>query len=143
MFSIERRYSQSPARVFGAFADKEAVRRWRIDFECRKEHDFIYDFAVGGREVSRFTCPGGTEASFEAQFQDIVQDRRIVFAYRMAVGPAPFSASLATVEFSESDGGTLLKYTEQGAFFDAIGSAESREHGWSLLLESLDAELRR
>ena len=61
----------------------------------------------------------------------------------MAMGPAPFSASLTTVELVPSGSGTHLTYTEQGAFFDGVDSVKGREEGCRALLGKLDAELRR
>ena len=142
-FTIERTYPQSPAKVFHAFADKATVRRWRIDGDGFAIAEFTFDFRVGGGEVSRFSYQGGPEIRLDAQFQDIVADRRIVFSYRMAIGPQPMSASLTTVELTPSGEGTRLTYTEQGAFFDGVDSAQGREEGTRGLLEALAAELRR
>ena len=142
-FRIERVYPQPPARVFRAFADKATVRRWRVEDEGCEIHEFKYDFRVGGAEVSRFTFGGGPEIRLDAQFQDIVTDARIVFVYRMAMGSAPFSTSLTTVEFLRSGGGTRLVFTEQGAFFDGYDSATGREEGCRAILEKLAAELAR
>ena len=128
-FRIERAYPQPPARVFRAFADKEIVRRWRVEDEGCKVHEFTFDFRVGGSEVSRFSFMGGPEIRLDAQFQDIIPDQRIVFVYRMAMGPTPFSASLTTVELTAARNGTNLTYTEQGAFFDGADSAKGREDG--------------
>ena len=61
----------------------------------------------------------------------------------MAIGPHPMSASLTTVEFIASGSGTLLRHTEQGAFFDGADSAKGREEGTRGLLEKLAAELDR
>jgi uncharacterized protein YndB with AHSA1/START domain len=140
-FCIERTYPQPPARVFSAFADKAKVRRWRVEGEGFKIHEFTFDFRVGGSEVSRFSHAGGPEIRLDAQFQDIIPDQRIVFVYRMAMGNKPFSASLTTVELVPSGEGTLLTYTEQGAFFDGFDSAQGREEGCRGLLESLAVEL--
>lgn len=142
-FRIERAYPQPPSRVFRAFAEKEIVRRWRVEDEGCKVHEFTFDFRVGGQEVSRFSFMGGPEIRLDAQFQDIVRDQRIVYCYRMGMGPAPFSASLTTVEFFPSGGGTRLVYTEQGAFFDGAEGAQGREEGCRGLLEKLAAELAR
>src|SRR5579863_6787725 len=136
-FRIERTYPQSPARVFFAFADQAMVRRWRVESEGSKVHEFSFDFRIGGSEVSRFTFGDGPEIRLDAQFQDIVPDRRIVFVYRMAMGPNPFSASLTTVDLVPSGDGTRLTYTEQGAFFDGIDSAQGREEGCRGLMEKL------
>ena len=100
-----------------------------------------YDFRVGGSEVSRFSHQGGPEIRLDAQFQDIIPDQRIVFVYRMAVGPNPFSASLTTVELIPSGDGTRLTSTEQGAFLDGVDSAQGREEGCRGLLEALAVEV--
>lgn len=142
-FRIERVYPQAPARVFHAFADKEMVRRWRVEDEGCKVHEFSFDFRVGGSEVSRFSFTDGPEIRLDAQFHDIVPGQRIVFSYRMAMGPAPFSASLTTVELVPSGAGTRLIYTEQGAFLDGVDSAKGREEGSRALLEKLAAELQK
>jgi hypothetical protein len=39
--------------------------------------------------------------------------------------------------------GTRLAFTEQAAFFDEADGPAVRERGWSALLESLGAEVRR
>jgi uncharacterized protein YndB with AHSA1/START domain len=142
-FRIERSYPQPPARVFRAFAEKEIVRRWRVEDENCRIHEFTFDFRVGGAEVSRFSFAGGPEIRLDAQFQDILSNQRIVYCYRMATAEGPFSASLATVELVPSGGGTHLTYTEQGAYFDGPDSAVGREAGCRELLEKLAAELRR
>lgn len=143
-FRIERRFEQIPSRVFIAFSDKEQVRRWRIEGEGCEVLEFQFDFRVGGNEVSRFTFGGGPEIRLDAEFHDIIPDRRIVFSYRMAVkGAPPFSASLTTVEFSLLGTGTLLAYTEQNALLDGTDSATSREEGCRGLLEKLATELQR
>jgi len=142
-FRIERTYPQPPSRVFHAFANQAMVRRWRVEGEGCEVLEFTFDFRIGGCEVSRFRFQGGPEIRLDAQFQDIVPDRRIVFAYRMGMGPNPFSASLTTVELTPSGEGTQLIYTEQGAFFDGFDSAQGREEGCRALMESLAKELQK
>src|SRR4051812_38135923 len=142
-FTIERTYPQSAAKVFHAFADKETVRRWRVGGDGFTIAEFSFDFRVGGAEVSRFSYQGGPEIRLDAQFQDIVPDQRIVFSYRMAIGPHPMSASLTTIELAPSGDGTRLTFTEQGVFFDGADSAQGREEGTRGLLEALAAELSK
>jgi uncharacterized protein YndB with AHSA1/START domain len=84
----------------------------------------------------------GPEIRNDTLFQDIIPNRRIVFVYRMTVGPKPISVSLATVELTPSGDGTLRRYTELGAFFDDADAAKAREEGWRGLLENLAAALR-
>jgi uncharacterized protein YndB with AHSA1/START domain len=141
-FSVERTYPVPPARVFAAFANGATKRRWFAEGEGWEVLEFTLDFRVGGGEVSRFRFKDGPEIRNDTIFQDIVPDRRIVFVYRMAVGPKPLSASLATVELVPTGKGTLLTYTEQGAFLDGADSAKGREEGSRELLEKLAAELQ-
>ena len=104
-----------PARVFFAHANEAMKRRWLAEGEGWTVNKFTLDFRVGGSESSRFRYLDGPEITYDAIIQDIVPDRRIVFAYRMAVGPNPISVSLSTVELVPSGSGTRLIYTEQGA----------------------------
>ncbi|WP_246666008.1 hypothetical protein [Aquamicrobium sp. LC103] len=63
-------------------------------------------------------------------------------SYRMAIGGELMSVSLATILLSPTQGGMLLTYTEQAAFFDgAPDGVKNREEGWRELFERLAAEL--
>ncbi len=139
-FRIERFYRQPPLRVFEAFRDESIVRRWRVESEGCQVHEFTYDFRIGGSEVSRFSFAGGPEIRLDSQSQDIVPETRIVFSYRMAMGPNPFSVSLTTIELFPSDEGTALIFTDQGAYFDGT-DATGREQGCRELLGKLAHEL--
>jgi uncharacterized protein YndB with AHSA1/START domain len=117
-------------------------RRWLAEGEGWTVNKFTLDFRVGGSEISRFRYLDGPEITYDAVIQDIVPDRRIVFAYRMAIGPNPISVSLSTVELAPSGNGTRLIYTEQGAYFDDADAPKSREEGSRGLLEKLGEELQ-
>jgi uncharacterized protein YndB with AHSA1/START domain len=140
-FSIERSYPQSPSRVFAAFATQSTRRRWFVEGEGWEVFEFTFDFRVGGGEMSRFSYKGGPEIRNDTMFHDIVRDRRIVLAYRMTVGDRPISVSLTTIELTPAGRGTLLRYTEQGAFLDGADQLPGRESGCRGLLEKLAEEL--
>ena len=70
-------------------------------------------------------------------------DQRIVTTYEMQMNETRISVSVATVELKPEGTGTLLVYTEQGAFLDGHDSPAEREHGTRELLDGLDVELRR
>ncbi|MBR1222205.1 SRPBCC family protein [Bradyrhizobium sp. U87765 SZCCT0131] len=142
-FTLERRYPQAPARVFFAHADAAMKRRWFTEGDGWDISSYALDFRVGGLESSRFTFQGGPEITYDSVIQDIVQDRRIVFAYRMTVAGAPISASLSTIELKPDGRGTLMRYTEQGTYFGDPNAPAGREHGSRELLEKLAAELDR
>ena len=141
-FQVTRHYPRSPARVFHAFADKEQVRRWRVEGDGFDIREFSYDFKVGGGEVSRFAFGEGPEIRLDAQFQQIEPDERIIYSYRMAMGANPMSVSLTTIEFNPSGNGTNLVFTEQGVYFGGAAEAKGREEGTRALLESLAGALQ-
>lgn len=140
-FSIERTYPALPARVFFAHADQAMKRRWFAEGEGWNIHEYSLDFRVDGVETSRFQFGDGPEVTLHSVVQEIVPDRRIVFAYRMAIAGSPLSVSLGTIELTPVDGGTLLKYTEQGAYLAGPESVKGREEGSRGLLEALAREL--
>ena len=138
-FVVERKYEAPPERAFAAWADPEAKARWYVDSDAQLE----LDFRVGGRERSRGTAPDGSAYSYEALFQDIVPDQRIVYTYDMLLHETRISVSLATVEFTpEGDGDTRLVFTEQGAFLDGHESPARRAEGMGGLLDALGEELQ-
>jgi len=141
-FVIDRTYDASPARVFGAFADPAAKKRWFSGpDEGPTEHEL--DFRVGGKEISRGRAPGGGPTySFEALIQDIVPNERIVTTYNMHLDDAQISVSVSTTELKPHGSGTRLIYTEQGAFLDGYDNPAEREHGTRELLSALDAYLQ-
>jgi uncharacterized protein YndB with AHSA1/START domain len=140
-FSLERTYPQPPARVFFANADKAMKRRWFVEGEGWEIDSYTFDFRVGGIEASRFRFQGGPEITYDAVIQDIVDNSRIVFAYRMSVAGNPISVSLSTIELIPSGTGTLMRYTEQGSYFGDPNAPAGREHGSRELLEKLAQEL--
>lgn len=142
-FSVERTYPAPPSRVFSAFANQATKRRWFAEGEGWEVQEFTVDFRVGAREFACFRFKGGPEIRNDTTYQDIVPDRRIVFAYTMTVGEKRISASLATVEIAPAGDGTRLSYTEQGAFFDGADQPRAREEGCHDLLEALAKELQR
>ena len=142
-FSIDRTYPSPPARVFAAFANQGTKRRWFVEGEGWEIDEFTMDFRVGGKETSRYRFQGGPQAGNDTVYLDIVPDRRIVFAYTMLTGDRRISASLATVEIAAEGGGTRLRYTEQGAFFEGADDPAGREAGCRDLFEQLGEELRR
>lgn len=134
-FVIERSYSASPARVFAAWANPEAKAQW---FSKADE----FDFRVGGREFNRNVHEGATYV-YDALYQDIVPNQRIVYTYILDRNETRISVSVTTVEFKEVATGTKLIFTEQGAFLDGEDKPEYREQGTKYLLDALDAMLQR
>ncbi|MDP9092867.1 MAG: SRPBCC family protein [Actinomycetota bacterium] len=136
-FVIDRSYAASPARVFTAFADPSAKVRW-FGEPIEKQAPHEIDFRVGGREVLSGNVPGGGPSfTYDALYQDIVDNERIVYSYEMTIDGKLISVSVATIEFLHSGAGTRLILTEQGAYLDGLDTSEAREQGTKELLDAL------
>ena len=145
-FQLERKLKASPERVFSAFADGAAKRRWFFEGGGHELEHHELDFKVGGRESARMKMGAGTPVAGrtlvnESVYEDIVEGRRIVTAYRMSMDGKPFSAALATIELFAAGSGTDLVLTHQGAYFEGADGPEMRKGGWDLLLGKLVKEL--
>ena len=136
-FMIERRYDASPARVFAAWADVNAKVQW---FGPGAEHKHELDFREGGREHFEAAVQGAVY-SYDALYEDIVRDERIVYTYSMHRDGVRMSVSVTTVELLADGDGTDLHYTEQGVYLDGEDKPELREHGTKELLDKLGEAL--
>jgi uncharacterized protein YndB with AHSA1/START domain len=140
-FVLERRLRASPARVFAAWADIDAKRRWA---DCHAEVgtiSYTMDFRVGGHETHLCTLPDGREQTVDKVFLEIVPDARIIFAYAMEAGGRSLSASLVTVEFQPDGAGAHLKLTEQLVYLDGHMDLAQRIEGTAESLDRLLAEV--
>ncbi|MGH2558266.1 MAG: SRPBCC family protein [Thermomicrobiales bacterium] len=142
-FVVERTYDVSPARVFRAWADPATKARWFAGPDDWESGTYELDFRVGGRERTGGGPPGGPVHTYDARYQDIVPDQRIVYTYDMHLDETRISVSLATVELTPAGAGTKLIVTEQGAFLDGHDTPAAREQGTGGLLDALGMELQR
>ncbi len=142
-FTIERVFDAKPARVFKAFADPKAKAQWFGGPDEWAQGTRELDFRVGGRErLSGGPKGGGAIHTFDAVYQDIVPDERIIYSYDMHLDDKRISVSLATIELKPAGAGTRLIFTEQGVFLDGYDDAGSRERGTLGLLDKLGAWLK-
>ncbi|MGO4549145.1 SRPBCC family protein [Paenibacillus sp. 2TAB23] len=129
-FVVERMYAAQPERVYQAWADPVAKAKWFSKPD-------IFDFQVGGREYSSGGPPDGPVFTFDAIYQELVPEQRIVYTYSLDSDGIRISVSITTVELIKVEGGTKLIFTEQGAFFDGHDTLEVREHGTNVMLDAL------
>ncbi|HEY0954643.1 MAG TPA: SRPBCC family protein [Roseateles sp.] len=142
-FVLERRFKTSAGRVFAAWADPATKLRWNDCHANTGATEFSMDFRPGGFETYRSRLPDGTLLAVDKVFLDIVANARIVFAYSMTAGGKALSASLVTVELTDTPAGSLLKLTEQLAYLDGHEDLAQRrrgtEEGLDRLLLEVDA----
>ena len=142
-FVIERTYPASPSRVFAAFASREAKDAWGDTGDIAEAEPTTgpveFDFRVGGHE--RFgNVYQGITFTYDATYYDIVPDQRLVYSYEMYADGLRSSVSVATIEFVETEDGTTLTWTEQGAYLDGFDGQDAprlRQGGTSEMLDGL------
>jgi uncharacterized protein YndB with AHSA1/START domain len=142
-FTIERIYPAMRERVFKAFADPQSKAKWFVGPDNWDKSNHTLDFRVGGKETVSGGPPGGAVHYYNATYQDIVPNERIVTTYEMHLDKTRISVSLATVEFKAAGSGTKLILTEQGAFLDGFDKPELREEGTKGLLDRLGTALEK
>jgi uncharacterized protein YndB with AHSA1/START domain len=142
-FAVERTFPFAPARVFGAFSTVAAKSRWFAGPPNVKETVREMDFRVGGREILNVTSPDGKGFVFDALYQDIVPNERIVYTYEMQIDGTRISVSVATVTFTPAGSGTQVVMTEQGAYLDGLDKPEQREQGIKYQMAKLEASLKQ
>ncbi|MCT7378418.1 SRPBCC family protein [Chelativorans salis] len=128
-FTIERHLTAQPERVFAAWSNPEAKRRWSSCHEEGFEVEYHLDFRVGGTEVNRASGPDGPAFAYEARLLDIVPNQRIIYAFNMHIGEKRVTVSLATVLFEPAPAGTKMTFTEQIALLDGYDDIEGRKRG--------------
>lgn len=111
-FIIERNFDAIPARVFAAFAEREAKAQWFEAPASRwKTLERTMDFRVGGSERLKGRFDERQTHTFEARYYEIVPEQRIVYSYEMYLDDARTSVSLATIEIAAAGQGTRLRIT--------------------------------
>lgn len=137
---MARTYGASAARVFAAWSDVEARKRWsapadniRIEYEAA-------DFREGGKDVSRCIEPGNADYVATVTYVDIRRDQRIVFAEDVVHGNKRVSAALISMELTPERAATHLALTLQIASFEGAGMEAGYQFGWSAALDNLAKE---
>ncbi|WP_405060836.1 SRPBCC family protein [Kribbella sp. NBC_01505] len=136
-YTLERRYPAPVARVFEAWANPEARKRWMAQ---GAEHS--QDFVVGGLETVKGFDGEGRPLTFEAQYVDIVPNEHILTTSTMRTGDVLSTTSVTSVEFQADGNETLLVVTEHGMYLPGQEQPEWREQGVAQQLDTLTNEFK-
>jgi uncharacterized protein YndB with AHSA1/START domain len=137
---MERTYNVTPARVYTAWSDIDARKRWSAPADnVRIEYEEA-DFREGGRDVSRCIEPDNEDYVAAVTYIDIKRDQRIAFVEDVTHGSKRVSAALISVELSPKGDSSHLLLTMQIASFDGSDMQKGYQFGWSAALDNLAKE---
>jgi len=145
-FTITRHWDHAPSRVFQAFAEEAAKRKWFTGPPGFEQHEKSFDFREGGRETLSGKHHSGMVTAFDCVSRDIVpptatEPGRIIYSYVMHLNGKKISVSQASIELMAEKGGTKLVLTEYGDYLDGHDDAGSRERGTNFLMDALGKSL--
>lgn len=98
-FHLERVYDSPVSRVWQALTELEAKAKWFAGaHDSWQVLERQIDVRVGGRERLKGRWNTGLVTTFDAIYQDVVPNERLVYCYQMFLDERKISVSLATVQ---------------------------------------------
>ncbi len=136
---LSRRYPVAPEKVWRAWTQAEALKRWWGPDTRDRVALAELDVRVGGRFRIVFGGPQGKDHEVQGIYREVVPHRRLVFTWTWP-NTTPERESVITIVFKAVDGGTQLDFRHE-QFFDEA-ARDGHERGWSAAFVKLDAYLR-
>jgi len=136
---LTRTFAAPRERVFAAWTDPEALKRWWDTpmFACvAAEAD---PRAGGSYRVSFRVKESGAVVTVAGTYREVTPPERLVYTWRWEEWEAETPDTLVTVEFREAGGGTELLLTHER--FPDKETCDHHGEGWKITLDSLETGL--
>ncbi len=129
--AIRRTYDATPAEVFAAFSQAEALAEWFSPYAGEVIAEI--DLREGGKWSIQMSQPDDEPATVSGEYLEVIEDKRLAFTWAWA--GTPDRVSKVAIDLVDQGGTTLLTLTHT-QFFDE--AARNRHKlGWSACLEKL------
>jgi len=130
--TIVRRIKAPPAKVWAAITQPDLMMQWWGP-DAGPTLNVVADVRPGGRFSVVFRLLNGEEHNPTGIYQEVIQEKKLVFTWDLPGAPDP--ESLVTFQLEPFDGGTELTLTHARLPDDAARA--SHEEGWIGLLDKL------
>lgn len=137
--NLVRNYPVAPEKVWRAWTDPQAVRKWWGPTPGEPVSLAELDVRVGGRFRIVFGGADGRMHECAGEYREVVRNRKLVFTWSWP-RTTPERISVVTIVFKAVDGGTELDFLHE-QFFDEK-ARDDHKRGWSGLLDKLTEYLK-
>ena len=132
--TLQRHYPVAPEKVWRAWTDAEAVKRWWGPGPGEPVSLAELDVRVGGRFRIVFGGPDGKMHECAGVYKEVVPNRKLVFTWHWP-NSTPERISVVTIEFRASPTGTDLAFKHEQLFDEK--ARDDHKRGWSASLDKL------
>ena len=132
--TIVRKLNASPAKVWRALTQPEALKQWMAPDAAFAIPVAETDLRVGGRYHVVMKSPDGEEHDVSGVYREIVASKRLVYTW--AWKSTPERESLVAWELRAADGGTELTLKHEQ--FADEEARDKHQQGWTGCLARLE-----
>ena len=133
--ALSRHYPAAPEKVWRAWTDPEALKRWWGPGTAEGVSLAQLDVRVGGRFRIIFGGPQGNEHEVSGVYREVVQNRKLVFTWTWP-RTTPERESVVTLVFKAAGSGTDLDFRHEQLFDESVRDGHKR--GWTESLDKLE-----
>ncbi len=135
---LARSYPVAPEKVWRAWTDPQALKRWWGPGGPQGVALAQLDVRVGGRFRIVFGGPAGRDHEVQGAYREVVPNRKLVFTWTWP-NSTPERESLVTIAFRALDGGTQLDFLHEQLFDETV--RDNHRRGWTESFAKLEQYL--
>ena len=137
--ALARSYPVPPQKVWRAWTDPQAIKRWWGPGGNDPVSLAELDVRVGGRFRIVFGGAEGRDHECAGVYCEVVPNRKLVFTWTWP-NSTPERESLVTIVLRAVDGGTQLDFLHEQLFDETV--RDNHRRGWSESLAKLERFLQ-
>ena len=134
---LNRTFAARRERVFKAWTDQEALRRWFAPSEEYTTRIFEMDLRPGGRYRLEMVSPAGESFRLQGTYRQVTPPEKLVYTWRWEHRTDPDAReTLVTVEFRDRGESTEVVLTHE--LFPSLEEKDKHTKGWAGCLDRLE-----
>ena len=137
--TLSRRYPVAPEKVWRAWTDPQAVKRWWGPTPGEPVSLAELDVRVGGGFRIVFGGPDGKLHECAGTYKEVVPNRKLVFTWSWP-NSTPERVSVVTIVFKDLNGKTELIFKHEQLFDEK--ARDDHKRGWTGSLDKLEQFLK-